>query len=562
MWIYKNLIDIYRSGQLQDILSMLIHVSIEDYSYGCTIYDDICSLVFQIYDIKHEDTELKFIYRQDYQEDVKEIKMKDEIENSLFVLCTPIMDCCLKQVVDVFTYIYKINHNFENINKLLDKYNKRSDILIELLLLKMKLSHQNKSNDGIDDMLLRLNISKDTDSRLKNLLLEYEDSNLNFFIENICIYLEYKEDDDFIYKLKGIYNYQYFIKWSMNCFKNLSVLKINDFVEISRLFINYYRKEKDNHKELLEMLNLLIKLDISYVSERIRANILEYVDEVIEDNAFIRHFVIESSDNPVYKKVLVKKMGILKYFSVEEKNKIVTNLFKDFDLNWRYRKTLIEECIKHLDLLGFKNNNWLKHFDNDKVFYIREMCKKLRKDLLDRDIININADIKKDVINSDIKKDVINADIKKDVVNSDIKKDVVNSEKEIVDKADFDLKNNSIEKNTHIENNFLKQDKINEEDFIDFNKSNILNTQELKSGIQNTKNTDQKEIFNKLENIKTVTDEILDKKPLENNDILRMSSEIKKDEIFEKLKNNVKNKIKSIEEKIVFVSEKNNESEK
>ncbi|WUR04576.1 uncharacterized protein VNE69_09129 [Vairimorpha necatrix] len=562
LWIYKNIPEIEAQYDLVEVISRLKEVVIKDYTYGILIYEDISNLV-----LKH------------YEDNI----LSKCISDYFFDFCTPIMDVCLKQVVDVFTYIYKKIKDFTNIDKLIEKYQERKDIFIELNILKIRLNHKyvtntasdsilNKFNltsgstlSGINELIENMHIKEDKNKDIKDIkdinneedkssssllirsLLDYENLNLNFFIENACIFLTYKDDSTLLTKLikysksgykhliiknispslyiklkdhlemneeilkKGIYDYKYFLKWCNTSFTTLSILKINDFIDISDLLVDYYEEDK---REMNIIIKRLLDLNIQSIKEKIRINILKNIERYIIDDDTIRHLVLDCSKYKVYKKILVKKMGIIKYFKEVEREEFIKNLFTEFDLDWRYRRTLMEECMKNK--VGEK---YLEIFKDDKVYAIREFY---QQKLCDKDVILIEGMKDKE----DIVKDYT-------IDTKEVNKDYTIDTKEVIDKEDI-IKEDSIKEDiVKLEDN-NKEDSIKEEDTM-YNKE------------------DNKEDNNKDNNKEDYTidnnnkEDILEKRPL-------VSS---KEDIFKNLKNNVKNKIKNIEEKIIFINENN-----
>ncbi|KKO75160.1 hypothetical protein AAJ76_3000033094 [Vairimorpha ceranae] len=480
LWIYKNIKEVYDKGSLENILDQLIKITIDDFNCALSIYDDLCNLVLKAYK--------KDKYIDD--EDIFHIKNKDEdinipkyiSDNEIFFkLCIPIMDTCLKQIVDLFTYIFKIEKDFTNLNKLIERYNTKKDILIELLILQIKLSE----NEDIDFLLQNINLKKeDKNIDLKSLLLDFELTNLNFFIENVCIFLTYRNDSFLLSRLinycksgykhfiiknitvplykkikdhleicedllkKGIYDYSYFLNWCNRSFTNLSLLKINDFVEISRIFIEYFKRE-DNKCELYKILENILNLKIHHVYEDIRINILNYIDIIYKkEYTFLNDLLLEASKNRNLRNILITKLIVLKNIDSECKTEIINNLFCNFDFNWRYRKALLNECVKNIDLLEFKNEKWLIQFEKDKIYVIRELAKKIKKQLYKKEEILCKKPLENDKQVVDKTEKVTNAsnvpqinkqnETHKEIVKSVDHKEIAVDHKVIVQSVDKD----------------------------------------------------------------------------------------------------------------------------
>lgn len=374
LWLYKN---IHEINETTDIETILNNVIIDDFSIGMLIYEDICKMVLKIYGNTDDDyffEEMSFLNEfrisKEIYDNTKEMNSNIIIENTvnlnklqnttnpissrnnnsfiinnIYTLCKPIIDICLKQVLDLFVYIYKYNKDFKNIDLLILKYNEKDDILIDLHLLKLKFFIKNKesmfissrninneiknttnsvegnnneiesinnktknnkfnvenTNINSDNTILNtLNekiISTSTSDKtnaipeqkydkknssnltydktiLRNLILNYK-GDLNFLLESICSFLKYEKDDLLITKLKfysesgyrhiiykyidstvysyikdtlpmctellikGVYDLDEYLNWSLSSFKNLSIVRINDLVEVSKLFVTY-----------------------------------------------------------------------------------------------------------------------------------------------------------------------------------------------------------------------------------------------------------------------------------------------------------------------------------
>ncbi|AFM99261.1 hypothetical protein EHEL_101690 [Encephalitozoon hellem ATCC 50504] len=300
-------------------------------------------------------------------------------------------------------------------------------------------------------------------SEAKKHLLDIESISPRFFLENVALYLSLSFDKELldlfrkyvnteygtvcafhVFKLKTIdretsealigemkdakreilksenlavtsTTFNLYVEWCMDTFGSISISSINDYSDISRLYVKFLRAFP--HKKMFLILEGMCESRIDRVSNVVYGRIACDLEEIVsiilglfgdtneddrrkasntlmDDEKIFRNssrldapnFCIKQELEKIvfevckrYRKAFLSQIKVLLHFPDDFRLKIVSILCGDYDNDWRYRRALLHSYREHPHFFeGIFN---LDIFTRDPVFIVRRTALDIREEL-------------------------------------------------------------------------------------------------------------------------------------------------------------------------------------
>lgn len=285
-------------------------------------------------------------------------------------------------------------------------------------------------------------------SESKRYLLEIESISPRFFLENASLYLSLSYDEDLfelfktyttteyrticasnVFRLKRISSdemesivdgmadmrremlrsddlmitqttLKIYVDWCLNVFDSISISSINDYSEVSRLYIKFLRGFR--HRRMFGILQGLCGSKIDRIMSMTGAHLVNDLNEMVElllelfngsmedqrddiqdiDDLLSRFDVPDDVERELeriitevvrsHRKGFLSQIEVLNHFGDEFRSGVIEMLCTNYDTDWRYRKEVLCSYRRHPNLFG--GRNILDGFINDPVFIVRRMA--------------------------------------------------------------------------------------------------------------------------------------------------------------------------------------------
>lgn len=197
-----------------------------------------------------------------------------------------------------------------------------------------------------------------------------------------------------------------YVEWCISSFRSLSIALVSDYIDISRLYISFAKEY--NHSSMFKIFKLLWDCNVVKVEEQVKLHLIDsltsifeifytdqegecpsevfdsinnFIDKQADTKSTLRDIITQISSTHIYRRSFLRHISVLKYFDQDFRNQVMENLLSSSDLDWRYRKDLLEGCFENYKALGLDCKQFLDVFTKDKVFYVRVRAKEIKQEI-------------------------------------------------------------------------------------------------------------------------------------------------------------------------------------